>query len=615
MHRAILSMIVLFVILLAGEVFAQNQIDLPKDALGWQELSRIRDIPQFEVPALGALIENAQGPPVILWQDISTLHLKIPLLAAGRYTLQIAHLSGQDYPPLTVRIPQCVLGTTSNESEQTAVRISKFQTPLIPGQHLELTFESTQPNGKMGLLYIQPSICQYDPIQVNHWRTLASNYSVKETAHRYQINERGQIGYPDDMVRANAAKQHDERIELAADRTSLALTHFFIDTAFSDYAFELRANDDATVFVNGQPIITLKDGKRQDVGQIFWHKLNRGLNRIAVLMPASEHDQMTHWFEFRSSAANQISFYSQIPHAIDFRDANTDWPRVNLSNSQVQAQLPLPDQTKGFYRSVRFEAAGQITALTANNHQVFTSHLRDHQPLRVDAAAGTASEFLEPQGFDEATPGQTFMKVGVGLLRRPLDHEYFIGSAYVPVRFFDWHTQVSPDAIKFTQDGDSPKGYAYHYEKRIKLTDNPPGLVIEHQLINTGRRRILTSHYNHNFIAIDREPIDMHYQLDFAFTPQLARDVRSRLQLHGKRATPLGKGTIFTEIFGFAEAADSMVVVHHQPSNVKLSIRLDQPMVRFWLYASDRVLCPEMFIQIDLSPGQRKRWISTYEIQ
>jgi hypothetical protein len=93
-----------------------------------------------------------------------------------------------------------------------------------------------------------------------------------------------------------------------------------------------------------------------------------------------------------------------------------------------------------------------------------------------------------------------------------------------------------------------------------------------------------------------------------------ARDIRSRMSLKGNIATPLDKGTTFTEISGFSKLSDSVVTVHHQPSNLQLLIRLDQPMYRFWLYASDRVLCPEMFTRIDLSPGQTKRWVMTYEI-
>jgi hypothetical protein len=184
----------------------------------------------------------------------------------------------------------------------------------------------------------------------------------------------------------------------------------------------------------------------------------------------------------------------------------------------------------------------------------------------------------------------------------------------VPIQFFGWQTHVERDAITFMQDGQSSRGDAYHYEKYLKLTDNPPGLIIEHRLTNTGRHRLCTSHYSHNFIRMDEAKIGSDYQLDFAFSPIPARNVLSRLSIKGRRAIPSGKKTVFTEIFGYQGIHDSNVIVRYLPGDLKFSISLDQPLIRFWLYCTDRVLCPEMFTRIDLLPGQTKRWVSTYKM-
>ena len=48
-------------------------------------------------------------------------------------------------------------------------------------------------------------------------------------------------------------------------------------------------------------------------------------------------------------------------------------------------------------------------------------------------------------------------------------------------------------------------GYSYEYIKTIKLTKGKPELIVSHKLKNTGKRRIETTVYNHNFFMIDHQ--------------------------------------------------------------------------------------------------------------
>ena len=121
--------------------------------------------------------------------------------------------------------------------------------------------------------------------------------------------------------------------------------------------------------------------------------------------------------------------------------ANASAPAADISNGQLRARLWLPDPEKGFYRGTRFDWSGSIANLSYQGHTYFGAWFVRYDPAVHDVAwipgnngyaAGKASadvgpveEFTGPgnsaPGYDEAKPGGTFLRIGVGALRKPLD--------------------------------------------------------------------------------------------------------------------------------------------------------------------------------------------------
>ncbi len=59
------------------------------------------------------------------------------------------------------------------------------------------------------------------------------------------------------------------------------------------------------------------------------------------------------------------------------------------------------------------------------------------------------------------------------------------------------------DSVTFTQKiANGPMGYAYDYEKTLRLVPGTTQLVIEHVLKNTGTKAISSNVYNHNFLRL-----------------------------------------------------------------------------------------------------------------
>ena len=177
-------------------------------------------------------------------------------------------------------------------------------------------------------------------------------------------------------------------------------------------------------------------------------------------------------------------------------------PQVTLSNGLVTTTLYLPDTTEGYYRGTRFDWAGAFKSLDYKGHSYIETWFENYNPKTHDAVNGPVEEFT-PLGFTDAKPGDGFVKIGVGVLRRPDDKVYGFASVYDVVDYGKRSVKKNKEQIVFTHELTGSDGYAYRYTKVVKLTKGKSELVLEHRLKNTGQKVIETSVYDHNFWIID----------------------------------------------------------------------------------------------------------------
>jgi hypothetical protein len=171
--------------------------------------------------------------------------------------------------------------------------------------------------------------------------------------------------------------------------------------------------------------------------------------------------------------------------------AAAEFPQAEISNGQIHAKLYLPDPQRGYYQATRFDWSGVISSLIWDGHNYFGNWFEKHDPTLHDSISGPVEEFLTDKvalGYLEARPGEPFVKIGVGALRKPDESSYSSFTTYEILNTGKWSTKKGSNWITFIQEFPDTSGYAYIYRKKIWLQKGKPVLVLEHTLKNTGRK-------------------------------------------------------------------------------------------------------------------------------
>ncbi len=302
-----------------------------------------------------------------------------------------------------------------------------------------------------------------------------------------------------------------------------------------------------------------------------------------------------------------------------------DSPSATIGNGLIKAKIYLIDPGKGFYRGQRFDQAGVVGSLTFGGQEFYgpwfdrvsSEDLEDPytpQGLVVgfhSAISGPVEEFA-PIGFDEAMPGGTFLKVGVGMLRKPDHKDYDHGRSYDLIDAGQRGVTVTDSGVTFTQD----IAGGFHYLKRLQLVPGKPQMRIEHELTNTGIMPINTNVYDHNFLKLSPGNGDVMVTLPYAITPDImpnAGTARIRGN-HIAYVRPLvGEERVAFLISGFGDnARDYDIKVENTKTGAGMRVTGDQKLVKMYLWSIRTVMAVEPHIGIELAPGETKRWTYTY---
>jgi hypothetical protein len=296
---------------------------------------------------------------------------------------------------------------------------------------------------------------------------------------------------------------------------------------------------------------------------------------------------------------------------------------LQLSNEKLTLSLAVPGAA-GTYCGTRFSWAGIIFDVTWCEHHLFGPWKPGPLPLDLhDNVSGTAGEFgmgtadmPPPLGFDEAAPGDGFVKIGVGVLRRPDAQPYQFYGVYERVETPSWKVERAADRVEMRQRL-AFGGYGYDYTHAIELIPGASAFVTRHRLTNTGGKPIRQTHYSHNFIALDRQPVGPDYEVIFPFTPAPAFGDDSDAVLQGNRLgfrRPLQQA-VFAMLAGFSGGvADNQVTVRNRRTGLAVKVVGDRPILRYHFFAAPGAVCPEPFVEIHVAPGETIVWAHRYEL-
>jgi hypothetical protein len=314
-------------------------------------------------------------------------------------------------------------------------------------------------------------------------------------------------------------------------------------------------------------------------------------------------------------------------------------PSATITNGELKALVYLPDAKQGFYRGTRFDWSGVVASLEYQGHNFVGPWYQDTDPKVLDfeyradkivtgpstSMVGFPEEFSTapsriPLGWDEAKAGGTFVKIGVGLLRKPDDEKYDHFRLYPIVDGSRWSIKRESRAITFRQSVlDKQSGYGYTYVKKVSLTPGKAQLVIEHSLRNTGVKLLRGQVYDHNFTRWDGEPPNPDYQVSLGFeaaavdTPagvpwslngRSFRFTRPMAEKETLRITPTGFG---------ATAADYDFRIENSKLGIGMHITADRPLAQLAIWGIRSVFAVEPFIAFNVEPGKEFSWRLVYD--
>jgi hypothetical protein len=310
-----------------------------------------------------------------------------------------------------------------------------------------------------------------------------------------------------------------------------------------------------------------------------------------------------------------------------------DFPQAEISNGLIRAKLYLPDAKAGFYRSTRFDWSGVISSLEFGGHNYYgpwftkqDTSVRDFiykdTDIVVSAESGSmgpADEFQTPLGFESAAVGGTFVKIGVGVLRKADNSAYSAFKKYELVAPGKWSVRKGADFVEFTQELTDPAtGYGYVYRKTVRLTSGKPEMAIEHSLRNTGRLAIATKLYNHNFLVLDQNATGPDYVITLPFAVTTRQPPNKEMaEVRGNQIVYLktlqDHDTVAMPVEGFGDdAKDYDIRVENKKAGSGMRVVGDRPLASVALWSIRSVMAIEPFINVAVEPGKEMAWKYTY---
>ncbi len=286
-----------------------------------------------------------------------------------------------------------------------------------------------------------------------------------------------------------------------------------------------------------------------------------------------------------------------------------------LKNKNIEIKLDLPIEN---YNFSRFDWTGKIIALSFQGVQLASRENHDIEQAH-SSGKGFYNEFgIDTDlGFEATAIGGWFHKIGIGLLKKE-DAKYHCAKNY-KIKPANFQVTATPNMLSINCISAIVNGYSYLLKKEIELQGN--GFVLRYHLKNTGEKEIITDEYVHNFMTIGTDSIGADYTLKFPFP---LKPVLFEETVNPEQKVMLGDRTIkftgtphkpffFSNLSGAERVASQWELTHFKS---KIGIRetgnFQTDKVNVW--GTKHVISPELFIKIQLKPGQSASWTRTYDL-
>jgi hypothetical protein len=290
---------------------------------------------------------------------------------------------------------------------------------------------------------------------------------------------------------------------------------------------------------------------------------------------------------------------------------------VVLKNSLLCLTIEEPGQV---YRNSRFDWTGNISQVLFENRFYFCSAETTGEFDFKRHGQGLYNEFgiTDPVGYEDCAAGEKFPKIGIGLLTKKSNEVYNFLETY-EIDPFEIEITNGEDWIRYTVFPRDCRGYSTKLMKKIELLGN--SFTIDYELENTGTKKIQTNEYCHNFIAVNQSCIDEHYTLrvpcDILKPASMTEAVNPGhavlLNASSVSFNSMPEGDFFYSPLTVFHSLNGEWEITHDRFDVGMKEITDfiPHMMNVW--GRGHVISPELFIKIDLEPGQKLNWQRNYQ--
>ncbi len=321
-----------------------------------------------------------------------------------------------------------------------------------------------------------------------------------------------------------------------------------------------------------------------------------------------------------NASASQVQTSQDDPCA---NTPNLDHPHQALSSGDLHLVVFLPDAKTGYYRAQRFDWSGVIGCASYQGHTYWGQWFRHYDPEVNDSITGPVEEFRPDdgaQGYDAAQVGGTFVKIGVGVLRKTSNAPYRFGDSFPIVETGHWSVHTGKRSITFQQRLTSPEGIKYLYTKKLILSPDGSVLTLYHTLKNLGVAPLVTNVYDHDFFMLDGQPTGPGFVLHLAFRPiaetplEPGATVKNNDIVYLKQLHPGESVASYLTGYG-STASDYNLRLENKNTHAAIEQTGTMPISRFYLWSIPTTICPEAYLHLEIPPGKAGKWDIHYHFQ
>ncbi len=293
---------------------------------------------------------------------------------------------------------------------------------------------------------------------------------------------------------------------------------------------------------------------------------------------------------------------------------------IILSSDRLRVELAQPGECPN--DTFRFDRAGYISDIILDHSIHFCASEPRNLEHPCSGGRGLCCEFKADYS-KEVSVDEYFPKLGIGLFPRG-EKPYVFFMKYNNIQEFPVSIETTESSATFQTEPIPCLGIAMAEKKTISVEENM--LIMETEVQNSGNRSISSGEYCHNFLSIDGMALGPDYSIELPNLPDFGMEPMK--DMHGNpcnwRANAHG--------FAISEVSTD---VSHIP--VDLSA-LDMTDCFTWIlknkgvkaqvkgqdyfrpesmsiWAADHIISPEIFYQLELAPGETKKWRRTWTFE